>query len=205
MTAATEAVIRQEFATTTDYRQLITPELYNRLVSRIVKDEEVEPGLAGRIMDSALGFLYLSATSPGQRLSPSPLVDIGWHTFILYTRGYREFCQRVAGRFIDHEPNDVPEAPQKPSGIKRTIAAFKAAGLPIDEMLWTGWITRKKTIAVLTGGALDPCASGSECAGGPECGSCSSPEDNVVKASADPCTVDCDNGSGGPGDECTCS
>ncbi|MGW2851495.1 glycine-rich domain-containing protein [Streptomyces sp. NPDC001215] len=197
MTAASEVAIRQEFTETTDYQQLITPELYNRLVGRIVRDEEVERGLAERIMDSALGFLYLSATNPGRRLSPSPLVDIGWHTFILYTRGYREFCQRVAGRFIDHEPNDVPDAPQKPGGIKRTIAAFKAFGLPIDEMLWTGHLTRKKTIAVLAGEAVSTCDGTQAC-------SCQNPEDSLVKASAD-CTVDCDNGQGGPGDECTCS
>jgi hypothetical protein len=30
------------------------------------------------------------------------LSDPGWHTFVLHTRDYREFCRRVAGRFIDH-------------------------------------------------------------------------------------------------------
>jgi hypothetical protein len=167
---------RRTFQTTTDYRQLATPELFDRLVGRIIKDEDVEQDLAERIMESALGFLWLSATRPGMTLSPSPLVDIGWHKFILYTRGYGEFCERVAGRFIHHEPNDNPNARQRPGGIKRTIAAFDEAGLPLDDMIWTGRLTRKKTLALL-GDALPP----------------------------GDCTVDCDDGGGGPGDECSCS
>ena len=165
------------FQTTTEYRQLVSAELFDRLVGRIVKYEDVERNLAERIMESTLGFLWLSATTPGIALSPSPLADIGWHTFILYTRGYRDFCERVAGRFIHHEPNDNPEAQQRPGGIKRTILAFRGAGLPLDDMIWTGHLTPKKTLALLDGSAPLP---------------------------AD-LSADCDDGGGGPGEECTCS
>ncbi|WP_405993061.1 glycine-rich domain-containing protein [Streptomyces sp. NBC_00986] len=180
MTAALGvATERLNFETTSDYRQLVSPELFDRLVGRIVKDEDLERGLAERIMESALGFLHLSTTQPGRSFSPSPLVDIGWHTFILYTSSYADFCQRLAGRFIHHEPNDKPDAPQKPGGIKRSIDAFRAARLPVDQMLWTGHVTRKKLAAVLADGA-DITLNGG-------------------------CSVDCDDGQGGPGDECTCS
>ncbi|MBO0880719.1 MAG: hypothetical protein J2P17_10325, partial [Mycobacterium sp.] len=100
-------------------------------------------------------------------------VDIGWHTFILYTKDYASFCNRVAGRFIHHEPNDNPEAKQRPGGIKRTIEVMKALQLPYDEMIWTGYLNRRRISMIL-----------------PQAGDCN---------------VDCDDGGGGPGDECTCS
>ena len=141
-------------------------------MGRIVKDEEVDQELAAQIMDSALGFLYLSATNPGQNFSPSPLVDIGWHTFIMYTSEYAEFCDRMAGRFIHHRPNDDPSAVEKPGGIARTREALVSDGLPLIELIWTGSLSRRKIVAVSAGATVKD---------------------------------DCDNGGGGPGDECTCS
>ncbi|WP_263399755.1 glycine-rich domain-containing protein [Saccharopolyspora pogona] len=37
-------------------------------------------------MDQALAFLAVSADHVGEPLAPTPVVDIGWHTFVLYTR-----------------------------------------------------------------------------------------------------------------------
>lgn len=34
----------------------------------------------------------------------SPIVDDVWHQFILFTRKYAEFCDRVVGRFLHHMP-----------------------------------------------------------------------------------------------------
>lgn len=35
---------------------------------------------------------------------PSEVVDEMWHTFILHTKMYRDFCDNVAGGYIDHNP-----------------------------------------------------------------------------------------------------
>ncbi len=32
-------------------------------------------------------------------------VDLIWHSHILYTRLYTQFCEQIYGRFIHHEPN----------------------------------------------------------------------------------------------------
>lgn len=57
---------------------------------------------------------YLTAHLQGQseyggpltRLGmPSVLVDAAWHSFILCTKEYREFCDKTYGRFLDHSPN----------------------------------------------------------------------------------------------------
>lgn len=120
-------------------RSLISPLLWRRLTERIIKDEGVEQELAERIMDQALGFVRLCAMSPGgEKYSPSRLVDIGWHTFILYTREYAEFCDGLAGSFIHHEPSDRPGVDYGTSNIARTMAAMKVRGLHVEEELWVG-------------------------------------------------------------------
>lgn len=49
-------------------------------------------------------FLSLKVMYPNQALVPSKLVDKVWHAHILDTRAYREDCENVFGRFIDHFP-----------------------------------------------------------------------------------------------------
>lgn len=87
---------------------LIDPALFDRLTRRIASEHpDLTDGMPRRILDQALAFLGTSATAT-QPLGPSELVDIGWHTFILYTVDYAAFCDRVAGRFIHHVPDDDP-------------------------------------------------------------------------------------------------
>jgi hypothetical protein len=133
-------------------RTLVAPELFDRLTARVVADEQVDAALAARIVDQALGFLGACAVST-QQLSPSATVDIGWHTFILHTKDYREFCEHVAGRFIDHVPTgnkgrecqmcngncESDGGDGKHSGAlsaSLTALAVAAAGFVVDEPLW---------------------------------------------------------------------
>jgi hypothetical protein len=134
-------------ATAVNPRELVPSALFDRLVRRIVNDEQIDQPTAERIMVQALGFLRACALNPGAGLSPSPMVDIGWHTFVLYTREYADFCRRVAGRFIHHVPTDghaskcdsacTGDAPPAERGsITTTLTTMRAAGIPVDEELW---------------------------------------------------------------------
>ena len=49
-------------------------------------------------------FLMLKQIYPGVSLVPSKQVDNIWHAHILDTRAYREDCDSLFGRFIDHYP-----------------------------------------------------------------------------------------------------
>ncbi len=49
-------------------------------------------------------FLHLKQLYPGVSLVPSKQVDYVWHAHILDTKAYREDCQNLFGRFIDHYP-----------------------------------------------------------------------------------------------------
>lgn len=133
-------------------RSLVEPELFDRLTARIVADhDEIDHATAERIMDQALAFLGACAASTAP-LSPAKLVDIGWHTFILHTKDYREFCDRIAGRFIDHVPTDdngqdcqMCNACQDGGGDGKAHGALSAsltalalaeAGYVVDAPLW---------------------------------------------------------------------
>ncbi|MEV7026099.1 hypothetical protein [Kitasatospora sp. NPDC093558] len=116
-------------------RTLVDDALFGRLVHRVVHEKDMEAQLAVRVVDQALAFLGACAANPGTRLSPSRLVDHGWHTFLMYTREYAGFCDRVAGRFLHHSPEDG-DVPVKGASIAATVAALAAVGFQVDAELW---------------------------------------------------------------------
>ncbi|MER5348968.1 hypothetical protein ABT093_01330 [Kitasatospora sp. NPDC002551] len=118
-------------------RTLVDPALFGRLVARIVKDEDMDQALAERVMDQALAFLGACAANPDAGLSPSGLVDVGWHTFILHTRDYAKFCRSVAGRFLHHVPTDGRDDSTKGVSIAATVAIIEASWFAVDTELWS--------------------------------------------------------------------
>lgn len=116
-------------------RKLVSEQLWDRLASRITREHDVDRPFAERIIDQTLTFLRVCADFPGKSYAPSPMVDIGWHTFILYTREYADFCQRLAGRFIHHEPTDESKT-DSGATIADTVAALRTSGAIVDETLW---------------------------------------------------------------------
>ena len=117
-----------------DNREVIPTALWNRLVARIACEASVDLLYAERIMDQALGFLRLCAARPDGAYGPSPLVDVGWHTFILYTQEYADFCMRIAGQFIHHWPTDDDEVSVEVTSD--TVAAMVECNIPVDVELW---------------------------------------------------------------------
>jgi hypothetical protein len=117
---------------------LVSEDLFARLVNRISKENNMPREFAARIMDQALAFLC-ACGEEDQRcsLSPSELVDIGWHTFILYTREYADFCRRIVGQFVHHVPNDDDRGGGDPrEEIARTTKAIASLGFAVDNELW---------------------------------------------------------------------
>ncbi|HEV3355458.1 MAG TPA: hypothetical protein VG247_01625 [Pseudonocardiaceae bacterium] len=119
---------------------LITPALFDRLARRIAKDANLPTELADRILDQALAFLGACARDHDELLAPTELVDIGWHTFVLYTHDYAEFCRQIAGRFIHHTPTDENDPTASGAAARATVArtatAIEAAGFIVDRELW---------------------------------------------------------------------
>jgi hypothetical protein len=110
--------------------------LFDKLAVRVMTDENLDQDAAERIVGQTLAFLVACALSPEDHLSPSETVDAGWHAFLLHTRDYAEFCSRIAGRFIHHRPSERDAASGDQEAIGVTVAAMRAAGLPVDPSLW---------------------------------------------------------------------
>jgi hypothetical protein len=130
-----EESVNQEGVAMASARTLVHPDLFEQLSERVAKEEGVDLVQAERIMDQTLVFLTACASNPGVRLLPSAAIDPGWHVFILFTREYAEFCDRVAGWFIHHEPAIGNGGPV--GSLADTIEALRATGHDVDAELWS--------------------------------------------------------------------
>jgi hypothetical protein len=132
----TATLVAVPASATLAYRDLISEHLWQRMVARIAREEDLDVSSAQRIVNEALGFVKCIADHPGTGLAPSPLVDIGWHTFILYTREYAAFCARHAGVFIHHDPTDDPTAATDVLPPADTVEFMVRLGYPVDPSMW---------------------------------------------------------------------
>lgn len=87
---------------------------------------------AARVEHAFRRWFALVAASPVPLGMDSRQVDDFWHEVICCTALYRRFCDAVAGRFIDHDPEGGSAA-----GSARSWAAWRAAyGEDPDPALW---------------------------------------------------------------------
>ncbi|MCX2949972.1 glycine-rich domain-containing protein [Lentzea sp. NEAU-D7] len=131
--AATQAATRLTQAT-------VSTEFRMQWRSQIMKDHSLPFMEADQIISDTLSFLTVCATYPNTGFRPSKKVDIGWHQFILNTKPYAEFCQRVAGHFIHHIPDEFTAPRRERASVQEalapTVKAITDAGLPFHPDLW---------------------------------------------------------------------
>lgn len=90
------------------------------------KLRQTYPHLSAEQVDLVTGelrsFFRAANAAQGRMVSmPSQAVDVAWHEFILFTRGYRQFCARGLGRFLDHTPAEHMATPVSArQGLRRT-------------------------------------------------------------------------------------
>lgn len=78
-----------------------------RLIKRYATDYRVSEDTARQRFIGLKQFLTVCAMMPGAKIT-SDTIDSMWHTFLLFTSDYRQFCESYLGRFIHHEPFEVP-------------------------------------------------------------------------------------------------
>lgn len=117
-----------------DPKTLISTELFDQIVTRLADREGLRREHAERCMVQALAFLKACADNPNARLAPPFEVDLAWHTFILHTKEYAEFCENLAGRFLHHRPADGME--DDGAMIRATADIIALGGMPVDHELW---------------------------------------------------------------------
>jgi hypothetical protein len=84
---------------------------YRDIPSKVIRYfERAHPNLAEKreeIFDDLLVFLSEDIAA---KQVPSCDIDSAWHSFILHTREYMEFCHNRLGRFVHHVPFDSQDA-----------------------------------------------------------------------------------------------
>lgn len=53
-------------------------------------------------------FVKYKMDNPDETVAPTPELDRYWHAFILDTKLYHDFCDRIFGAYLHHEPNLDP-------------------------------------------------------------------------------------------------
>src|SRR5437764_15253816 len=76
---------------------------HERVLDRYTIDYGVSNEEAKRSFAAFKEFMVVCAVKPGPKVTSEP-IDRMWHTFLLFTKDYRNFCEEYLGRFINHEP-----------------------------------------------------------------------------------------------------
>lgn len=115
-------------------RDLVSPELFERLTDFCAKEYGHERSMAERVMNEAIAMCYVMGTTrAGDVMAPSDVIDPGWHTFMLHTEDYASWCEEKFGYFLHHRPNSKIRT----HGLMVNVAErIRAEGFEVDERLW---------------------------------------------------------------------
>ncbi|HEU5060159.1 MAG TPA: hypothetical protein VFU21_26690 [Kofleriaceae bacterium] len=82
------------------------------LIDRFVEHYKVSPQEAREIFAETKKWLWLN-TLPGAPAmyigSAMVIIDEMWHTFVLFTEDYTEYCRSTFGRYLHHRPTTETE------------------------------------------------------------------------------------------------
>ncbi len=104
---------------------------HNRVLERYTIDYKFSLADARRNFEAFKEFMIVCAVKPGPKVTSGP-IDQMWHTFLLFTKDYRAFCEQYLGMFINHEPFEYPS----PDVYLETRAFAKDFFGHLDESLW---------------------------------------------------------------------
>jgi hypothetical protein len=84
------------------------------VICRYAREHQATPEQAAELFRETLKWLYLCARAAEDGPEDLALavhpeiekIDWMWHTFLVFTRDYAEFCERHFGLFIHHVPNE---------------------------------------------------------------------------------------------------
>jgi hypothetical protein len=115
-------------------RDLVSAEDFRMLADFCADEYKMPLDIAELTMDEALAMVYtMGVTRSGDTMAPSEAVDPGWHTLILHTEWYADFCQQQFGYFLHHKPNSK----WRTSGLMVDVASkIEAAGFRVDRAMW---------------------------------------------------------------------
>jgi hypothetical protein len=109
------------------------------VIERFMKDYSVDRKMANMLFKDMIRYIWLGSfaqiadknwwNKDDSIMHAIPLYqcmepfDEIWHTFILHTADYRDFCNKYFGRMIDHNPTPVDHKPRR--GEKISDLSYK--------------------------------------------------------------------------------
>jgi hypothetical protein len=139
---------------TEQFDRLRTIEEYDLwfVAERIAQKKSVASDLVNVAITEFRKYIALLALGYENLGMHSPEIDEVWHSFILFTREYSEFCQRTCGQMIHHAPNTSRRPRLSPTSVPTFKEAYEKFFGPLPSI----WRSQGKR---LTGGE-NPAASG---------------------------------------------
>lgn len=115
-------------------RDLVRTEDFEMLSAFCADEYSMDAAFAARVVDQALAMVYVMGTTrSGSSMSPSSVVDPGWHTMILHTDWYARFCLDNFGYFLHHQPSSMVRT----QGLMADVTTrIEAAGFRVDRIMW---------------------------------------------------------------------
>jgi len=115
-------------------RSLLPDADFAMLAAFCADEYGLERAVADRVVDQALALVFvMGSTGEGASMAPSLQVDPGWHTLILHTAWYANWCERSFGCFLHHQPNSKTRT----RGLMTSVVSrIRAAGFEVDDHLW---------------------------------------------------------------------
>jgi hypothetical protein len=107
------------------------------IIKKFSTEYNIEFNLSSQYFTELKKFLFL-CSNHSEILAPSAEIDKIWHTFILFTKDYREYCFYFLGKFIDHIP-DVKkneETVAKENYLQNTIIAYENEFADLNNDIW---------------------------------------------------------------------
>lgn len=74
------------------------------VITRYARDSQLDLKLAMLHQRELCRYLALCTLYPNEHFPMAGKADNFWHTFLIFTALYRQYCHKLAGAFIDHEP-----------------------------------------------------------------------------------------------------
>ncbi|WP_246337916.1 hypothetical protein [Streptomyces harbinensis] len=91
-------------------RALLTPAAFEGVVATVIDNNPgMEERTAERIVTEALKFVEAAARFPNDNITPSNVVDEGWHALILHTHLYKTSARVWAGSFTTGPNALIPD------------------------------------------------------------------------------------------------
>jgi|AntAceMinimDraft_11_1070367.scaffolds.fasta_scaffold91065_1 hypothetical protein len=109
-------------------------------------------------------FLYFCATS-NNTFTPSEVIDEMWHTFLLSTKDYDDFCQEYLGKKIHHNPDSVISESSKEKNQQQYINLYIQAEQIFGDLDPETF----PSPTVLAADCNGDCGSGGSCGGSTNC------------------------------------